>query len=114
MALTIFLHVYWKKKQWPIVTNSLTFTINLSIITGIFPDAWKLARVTPIFKEGLNTDPNNYRSISVLPLVGKLMERVVFNQLYQYLNSNYLLTDSQSGFRPMFSTETALLETTNE
>ena len=44
----------------------------------------------------------------------KLIERVVFNQLYEYLNNNNLLTESQSGFRPMFSTETALLEATNE
>ena len=86
--------------------------VNLSLIAGIFPDAWKTARVTPIFKEGLKTDPNNYRPISVLPLVSKLIERIVFNQLYQYLNNNYLLTDSQSGFRAMFSTETALLEAT--
>ena len=66
------------------------------------------------FKEDLKTDPNNYRPISVLPVVSKLIERVVFNQLYEYLNNNKLLTESQSGFRPMFSTETALLEATNE
>ena len=46
--------------------------------------------------------------------MSKLIERIVFNQLYEYLNSNYLLTESQSGFRPMFSTETALLEMTNK
>ena len=51
-----------------------------------------------------------YRPVSILPVVSKLIERIVFNKLYQYLNSNNLLTDSQSGFRPMFSTETALLE----
>ena len=62
----------------------------------------------------LRTDPNNYRPISVLPVVSELIERVVFNQLYEYLNNNNLLTESQSGFRPMFSTETALLEAANE
>ena len=50
-----------------------------------------------------------YRPTSVLPVVSKFIERIVFNKLYQYLNSNNLLTDSQSGFRPMFPTETALL-----
>ena len=66
------------------------------------------------FKEDLKTDPNNYRPISALPVVSKLIERVVFNQLYEYLNNNKLLTESQSAFRPMFSTETTLLEATNE
>ena len=51
-------------------------------------------------KEGLKSDPTNYRLFSVLPVVSKLLERVVFNQLYQYLNGNNLLTDSPSGFRP--------------
>ena len=102
------------KEASPIVTRSLTFIINQSITTGIFPNAWKRDRVSPIFKEDLRTDPNSYRPISVLPVVSKLIERVVFNQLYEYLNNNNLLTESQSGFRPMFSTETALLEATNE
>ena len=66
------------------------------------------------YKEDLRTDPNNYRTISVLPVVSKLIERVVFHQLYEYLNNNNLLTESQSGFIPMFSTETALLVATNE
>ena len=66
------------------------------------------------FKEDLKTDPNNYRPISALPVVSKLIERVVFNQLYEYLNNNKLLTESQPAFRPMFSTETTLLEATNE
>ena len=69
------------KEAAPIVTQTLTFIINLSFTTGIFPDAWKLARVSPVFKEGLKTDPNSYRPISVLPVVSKLIERVVFNQV---------------------------------
>jgi len=64
--------------------------------------------------DDIKTDPNNYRPISVLPVVSKLIERIVFNQLYAYLNLHNLLTESQSGFRPMYSTETTLLETTNE
>ena len=88
--------------------------MNLSITTGIFPNSWKIDKVTPIFKEDAKTDPNNYRPISILPVVSKLIERIVFKQLYEYLNSNHLLTESQSGFRPTFSTETALLEMTNE
>jgi len=101
------------KEAPPIVTYGLTFIINQSITTGIFPYAWKRARVSPISKEDPRTDPNNY-TISVVPVVSKLIERIVFNQLYEYLKNNNLLTESQSGFRPMFFTETALLEATNE
>ena len=72
------------KEASPIVTRSLTFVITLSITTGIFPNAWKRARVSPMSKEDLKTDPYNYRPISVLPVVSKLIERVVFNQLYEY------------------------------
>lgn len=84
---------------------------NHSITTGIFPNAWKRARVSPIFKEDPGTDAKNYRPISVLPVVSKLIERVVFNQWYEYLSdNNNLLTEAQPGFRPMFSTgSTALL-----
>lgn len=62
----------------------------------------------------MRTDPYNYRLISVSPVVSKLIERVIFNQLYKYLNDDNLLNDLQSGFRLMFSTETAFLETTNQ
>ena len=96
------------KEAATVVTHSLTYIINISITTGIFPNSWKIAKVTPIFKEDAKTDPNNYRPISVLPVVSKLIEIIVFKQLYEYLYSNHLLTESQSGFRPMFSTETAL------
>ena len=86
----------------------------MSNITGIFPDEWKLARVSPIYKEGAKSDPNNYRPISVLPVISKLIERVVFDQFYEYLIVHDLLADTQSGFRPRRSTQTALLEATNE
>ena len=52
------------KEASPIVTRSLTFIINLFLLSGVFRNAWKRARVSPIFKEDLKTDPNNYRPIS--------------------------------------------------
>ena len=54
-------------------------------------------------KRSARGDPNNYRPISVLPVVSKLVERVVFKQLYGYLNYNNLLIESQSGFRSMLT-----------
>ena len=83
--------------------------INHSFTTCTFPDIWKTARVTPIFKAGDPADPGNYRPISILPVISKVIERAVFDQLYKYLNDNNLIHVNQSGFRPSFSTSTALV-----
>ena len=93
---------------------SLTHIINLSITTGIFPDEWKLARASPVYKGGRKNDPNNYRPIFVLPVISKLIERIVFDQFYEYLIVHDLLANTQSGFRPIHSSQTALLEATND
>ena len=70
---------------------------------------WKLANVTPIFKKGDKQSTKNYRPISLLPICGKIFEKIIFNNLYPYLNSNNLITKNQSGFRPGDSTTNQLL-----
>ena len=82
---------------------------NKSLGTASFPDSWKTARVTPIFKDGEKDDKSNYRPISILPLIAKVFERIVFNQLYEYLQRNFLLYRRQSGFKEFFSTISCLL-----
>ena len=101
------------KKACPEIVPSLTHIINLSIRCGCFPDEWKISKVLPLYKEDINSDPNNYRPISILPVVSKIIEKVIFKQLYEYLIENNLLTLSQHGFRLMHSTLNALLEATN-
>ena len=88
-------------------------TINLSIRCGYFPDEWKISKVLLLYKEDIKSDPNNYRPISILPVVSEIIEKVIFKQLYEYLTHNNLMTVSQHGFRPMHYTSTALLEATN-
>ena len=78
-----------------------------------FQSEWKIAKVTPLFKNGSKRDLRNYRPISVLPLVSKLFEKIIYSQYCDYLQDNRLLNTYQSGFRSMHSTLTALLETTN-
>ena len=69
-----------------------------------------MAKVSPIFKNGSKSDLNNYRPISVIPTVAKIFEKIIYDQLYQYLNENGLLHSGQCGFRSLHSTLTALLE----
>ena len=87
---------------------------NRSIITGIFPNEWKCAKVVPIHKQGKRNCVDNYRPISIIPVVAKVFERIIYDQLHLYLSENKLLTNCQSGFRGLHSTVTALLEATNE
>ena len=83
------------------------------LASSIYPDLWKLANVTPIFKKENKQLVKNYRPISLLPICGKLFEKIVFNNLYLYLNSNNLITKNQSGFRPGDSTTNQLLYLVN-
>ena len=95
------------KDAAPEVSESITYIINLTISTSTIPSEWKTAKVTPIYKSGDKSDPNNYRPISVLPLISKVMERAIQSQLIAFLNKHNLLSINQSGFRKKHSTETA-------
>ena len=97
-----------------LISDSLSIIFNRSIITGIFPDDWKCSKVIPLFKQGKRKDLNNYRPISIIPIVAKVFERIIYDQVNFFLTDNKLLSTSQSGFRSLHSTVTALLEATND
>ena len=105
---------YFLKLAMPFIEDSLVYLFNTSLETSQFPDPWKIARVSPIFKDGDKTEKSNYRPISVLPVVSRLFEKLVFNQLYQYLNDNCFINSNQSGFRELHSTVTCLLKNTDD
>ncbi len=105
---------YFLKLALPLIENSLAMLFNTSIETSLFPDSWKVARVTQIFKSGEKTDKSNYRPISVLPVISRLFEKLVFDQLYQYMTDNDLFSPEQSGFRKLHSTLTCLLKNTDD
>ena len=69
--------------------------MNLSIKTSTVPNIWKSAKVVPIFKSGNHDLPENYRPISVLPVLSKVFEKAVHYQLLQFLETNKLLSNSQ-------------------
>ena len=105
---------YFLKLALPHIENSLAVLFNTSIETSRFPDSWKVARVTPIFKDGDKTDKSNYRPISVLPVISRLFEKLVTNQLYHYMNDNGHLSSGQSGLLRLHSTVTCLLKNTDD
>ena len=81
---------------------------NKSIQAGYFPQSLKSARVVPVYKSGPKTEVNNYRGISVLPPFGKIFEKLVHFQLYNYLDNLKLLSPNQYGFRKKLSTSDAM------
>ena len=84
------------------------------LLTSTYPDQWKLANVTPIFKKGDKQLIKNYRPISLLPICSKIFEKIISKNLYSYLNANNLLIKNQSAFRPGDSTTNQLLYLVNE
>ena len=92
------------------IAKHLTIIINQSLKTGVFPDSLKIAKVKPLYKKGDIFCLNNDRPISLLPTISKIFERVMFTQLYSYLNANNLLSEQQYGFRSQHSTELACVK----
>ena len=90
------------------ISVSLTGLINLSLTLGNIPDEWKVAKVIPIYKSGTHDNPENYRPISILPVLSKMLEREVHSQLYRHIDINNLLSPFQCGFRKNYSCETAV------
>ena len=81
------------------ITKPLSIIFRNYINNSTFPDLWKKSNICPTHKEGEKQTINNYRAISLLPICGKIFERLVFNSLFEYLEKYNLLSLHQSGFR---------------
>ena len=97
-----------------IIAPSLVHIFNASIMTGIFPNDLKVAIISPIHKSGRKTQCNNYRPISVLSAVAKILESLISKLLETYLEENGVIIEHQAGFRRQHSTQTSLLNVTNQ
>ena len=104
------MHPRLLKEAASFISKPLTHLFNASITTGLTVLDWKVAKVTPIFKSGDKDLASNYRPISVLSHIMKILEKALHKQLYTYLISINVLSNCQSGFRPLFSTATALID----
>ena len=91
-----------------IIIPHLTKLIELCLVQGVFPTVLKKSLITPVYKSGLKDDVANYRPISVLSTVSKILEKVLNTRLTSFLEHNKILSDSQFGFRQGRSTEDAV------
>ena len=98
----------------PAISKSLTLLFNASLKLGQFPREWKEANVTPVPKNGDKELVTNYRPVSILPVISKVFESLIHQQLYHYLDSNSLLSSAQFGFRPHHNTQDVLLKSVDD
>ena len=96
------------KDSAAVITQTITFLINLSLTRGIVPDEWKQAGVVPLHKSGGRKVMDNYRPISILPFISKIGEKAVNVQLQWSLHQHGILNSFQSGFRQHHLTYTAV------
>ena len=94
------------------ICSLLTHMCNKAITSGTFPERLKYSIINPLYKKGDKTDPSNYRPVSILTSFSKVLEKALYNRLFEYINNNKLLTGQQYGFRKKFSTEDAIFKHT--
>ena len=85
-----------------VISNTLAEIINISISTGVYPNKLKMAKIVPIFKTDDNTDPSNYRPISLLSNFKRIFEKLIFKRMESFIEQNNLFSPSQYGFRKTF------------
>ena len=101
-------------KTWGLI-DEFRYILNLSFTQGIFPDNWKIAQITPLPKNGDLSLCNNYKPIALLPLPGKIAEKIIHTRLNDYLETNDILNEKKQGdFRKNNSTINSVSEFTHE
>ena len=93
-----------------IVTEPLSFIYNMSFAKGIVPHQLKISKVILVYKKGNRNSVGNYRPISLLNVFEKILEKLMYKRLYDYLSVNNVLYDYQFGFRKYHSTSLALID----
>ena len=98
------------KELAPILSEPLSIIVNQSMQTGIFPDVMKLAEVVPLYKGKSRENETNYRPISLLTTMSKVMEKVVYQKVYQFLTNTGQICETQYGFCSNHSCEHAIAQ----
>ena len=101
------------KDAFRVVIPQLVYLFNSSFTTGVFPTRWKCATIIPLYKGGDKTEVSNYRPVSLLPLPGKIIEKLVHSKMLSFMNENGIISEKQGGFRKGFSTASTIVDITN-
>ena len=104
----IYPRILWEAREEIAQPLALIFVSSLS--TGTVPEDWRIANVVPLFKKGSRDNPGNYRPVSLTSVVGKVLERIIRDRIYNHLERNNLIRDSQHGFVKGRSCLTNLIE----
>ena len=80
----------------------------------MFPSEWKKGNIVPCYRKDYKQNIKNYRPVSLLPICGKIFERLIFNEMFSFFLANNLLAPNQSGFKPGDSCINQLLSITHE
>ena len=101
-------------KSLPVTGHYLATLFNLSLSSGIFPEAWKRAHLVPLKKSAIPSVASNFRPIALLNFLSKVLEKIVHDQITEYLESKEILELRQTGFRRHHFMQTALLRLTED
>ena len=96
------------------IYKPLAIILKQWVDTGIFPSEWKKGNIVPIHKKGDKQTLKNYRPVSLLPICGKILERLMFNEMFKFFIENELISSNQSGFKPGDSCVNQLVSITHE
>ena len=96
------------------ICKPLELIFKQALTTGVFPSEWKKGNIVPCYKKGDKQNIKNYRPVSLLPICGKIFERLIFNEMFSFFLANNLLAPNQSGFKPGDSCINQLLSITHE
>ena len=105
------LKAYIIKQTRKNIVPSVCHILNLSLQANKFPTKWKIAKVVPLYKgKGSKLDPKNYRPVAILPILSKILERAMFLQLVNYMDTNSFFNPNHHAYRSFHSTTTAMLQ----
>ena len=94
-----------------IIVPSVCHILNMSMSSNKFPTKWKIAKVVPLYRgKASKLEPKNYRPVAIVPVLSKVLERAMFQQLVMYMDNNNFFNPNHHAYRSFHSTTTAMLQ----